>query len=571
MPRRKVVFLSVMIALSVYLGVLLFTGSVVATGPQVRTQIGILEGFTHENSDGSKVDVFLGVKYAQAGRFQKPMPYPEVTGVVKATTFGPSCWPQEVLPSRSNAAEGPEFAEDCLYLNIIKPSEKPKNPNGYPVLVYIHGGGFVRGDARDWGYKSLAEKFASKGIIVVTIQYRLGPFGFFASNTTDIPTNLGLFDQMYALFFLNQILPNFNGNPYELTVLGHSAGAAGAHALAISPQAGGLFTRIIQLSASLFSTWAIGEDVIAESLSLAERLGCPNNPKLRDCLEAKPVEAWMAAMKEVTYGRPSVAEFRFHPKLDDSFLPFSLEELSNDAPAVPILFGLTDAEWVQIVNEPYMDIRPMRVPDADRADFNKEKLLAYFDRILFKGPDDPLKPLIEEYIDSSGLETPNDYLKKASEIISDVMFNIPVINQIQHRIKSKQETYLFYETFANPDVRASDKASFGVPHGNELAYLFPAERSNEPFTKEDILVQDALIDAIVSFVKTGKPKSGNLSWPQVGSTLKHVLLTPDLKVNNEYEPARTKFWTKTLPSRLSLEALRKHLPFAQKYDTKTEL
>jgi carboxylesterase type B len=100
------------------------------------------------------------------------MPYPEVDGIMEAKTFAPACFP--VHREKMGASN---YSEDCLFLNIIRPATKSTNPNGYPVLVFVYGGGFVTGDTERYGYKSLSENFAAHGIVTVTIQYRVGPLG----------------------------------------------------------------------------------------------------------------------------------------------------------------------------------------------------------------------------------------------------------------------------------------------------------------------------------------------------------------------------------------------------------
>uniref|UniRef100_A0A914CR64 Carboxylesterase type B domain-containing protein n=1 Tax=Acrobeloides nanus TaxID=290746 RepID=A0A914CR64_9BILA len=120
-------------------------------------------------------------------------------------------------------------------MKVFENRMRSSEPNGYPVLVFIHGGGFGFGSTSKYGYEHLSQNFVSHDIVVVTLQYRLGPFGFFSTGDYILPGNTGLWDQMYALHFLHQVLPYFGADPNRITVWGHSAGAASLSGLAISP------------------------------------------------------------------------------------------------------------------------------------------------------------------------------------------------------------------------------------------------------------------------------------------------------------------------------------------------
>ena len=124
-------------------------------------------------------------------------------------------------------------------ITVILKIFQSEDPAGYPVAVWIHGGGFCFGSAEPYGYKVLSDNFVSRGIIVVSIQYRLGAFGFFSTGDHVAPGNLGLWDQRQALVFLHEVLPAFNGNKKKITVWGHSAGGTSTSLLTGSPHSRG--------------------------------------------------------------------------------------------------------------------------------------------------------------------------------------------------------------------------------------------------------------------------------------------------------------------------------------------
>ncbi|KAE9547166.1 hypothetical protein FO519_009621 [Halicephalobus sp. NKZ332] len=202
--------------------------------PKFKTPYGEVEGFYYNTDNGKRTQVFLGVPFAQAERFEKPKPYPKWSGIRPAKEFSKGCVPIHL-------SLGTDISEDCLYINVIKPEEDPETLLGYPVLVFIHGGGFIGGSSNKYGYESFADHFASERILVISVQYRTGFLGFLSTGEENLPGNLGLWDLAFALRFIRNLLPELNGDPDYITVFGQSAGSAAAHALSISPHTSGNF------------------------------------------------------------------------------------------------------------------------------------------------------------------------------------------------------------------------------------------------------------------------------------------------------------------------------------------
>lgn len=189
----------------------------------------------------AKVDEFLGIQYARAERFQAPIDIEKYSQIVEARSFGPQS-PQvpgfmdEILKTKDLPT-----SEECLYLNIWKPSEI-KSP--LPVLLWIHGGAYTNGTAATSWYHG-ANLVQLGEVIVVSINYRLGPFGFIGSN------NLGLFDQMSALRWVNRNIESFGGDSANVTIFGESAGGSSVVALTASPLTKGLLKKAWAMSPSL--------------------------------------------------------------------------------------------------------------------------------------------------------------------------------------------------------------------------------------------------------------------------------------------------------------------------------
>uniref|UniRef100_A0A915E7P9 Carboxylesterase type B domain-containing protein n=1 Tax=Ditylenchus dipsaci TaxID=166011 RepID=A0A915E7P9_9BILA len=244
-----------------------------------NTNYGKLKGFVAENLvDGliTKANVFLGIPFAKPPiaelRFEKPIAPNKWKDIQNASAFSPACFPHHSKEFRNGQASS--HSEDCLYLNVIAPHSKSPEPNGYPVLVFIHGGAFAIGSAVEFGWESFADLFVSQDLVVVTIQYRLGPLGFAASGDESFPGNLGLWDARMAMKYVNENIHHFGGDPKRVTAWGHSAGSAIVDGLSLSTHSQDLFAQSIQMSGAVFGEWTTSNRVIQESDKLAAALNC---------------------------------------------------------------------------------------------------------------------------------------------------------------------------------------------------------------------------------------------------------------------------------------------------------
>src|SRR3984885_6148143 len=213
-----------------------------SSGPVVNTAGGLVRG-----TSSSGVSTFLGLPYAAPPvgdlRWRPPAPAAGWRGIRDATQFGPSCPQAQVgnplLPPGT-------ISEDCLYLNVYAPAVGSDDQGGRPVLVWIHGGGLVQDGARDYD----GSKLAADGVVVVTINYRLGALGFLAhpalaSRPGGSAGNYGLMDQQAALRWVQRNIARFGGDPRNVTIAGQSAGGLSVLAQLVSPGARGLFQRAI--------------------------------------------------------------------------------------------------------------------------------------------------------------------------------------------------------------------------------------------------------------------------------------------------------------------------------------
>jgi para-nitrobenzyl esterase len=260
----------------------LLLGQLATENPQAATADGIVQGISH-----SGISIFEGIPYAQPPvgdlRWREPQPVTDWTGIRKADHFGPN--PMQ-HPARDMVFRSQGMSEDCLYLNVWTPAKSPAAR--LPVLVYFYGGGFVSGDGSESRYDG--ESMARRGIVALTVNYRLGVFGFFAHPALSKESpyhgsgNYGLLDQEAALRWVRQNIAAFGGDPGRVTIAGESAGSISVSSLMASPLSKGLFIRAIGESGGCFApTYAPIPlaDAEAQGVKLAATLGATTLAALR--------------------------------------------------------------------------------------------------------------------------------------------------------------------------------------------------------------------------------------------------------------------------------------------------
>lgn len=317
----------------------------VQDGPGVRTRNGLLRGTV---KDG--VAAFLGIPYAQAPvgalRFRAPEPAEPWEGVREATAFGPTAPKHPYAPPLDALLPDPEVAgDDCLNLNVwapwsaAGPDDGVPGDGGRPVMVWIHGGSLVHGSSAVPVYDGTA--FARDGVVLVSVNYRLGVEGF--GVFPDAPANLGLRDQIAALAWVRENITAFGGDPERVTVFGESAGAISIAALLASPLAKGLFRRAV-LQSGAPSARSI--DVARRTTeALAARLKVPATA---EAFARVDPERLLAAQSAVTgKGNPVLGSHAFHIAVDGDVLPDHPGDLLADGASadVELLMGTNTDEY----------------------------------------------------------------------------------------------------------------------------------------------------------------------------------------------------------------------------------
>ncbi|GMR31151.1 hypothetical protein PMAYCL1PPCAC_01346 [Pristionchus mayeri] len=567
----------------------------------VQTPFGEVEGFEHLTEKGIATEEFLGIRYGKSTsgsrRFQKPeMVEAWAPERISAKEFGPSC--DSFTPARE---PGTIFSEDCLFLNVITPKHRERdilNAN-LPVFFYIHGGFYEVGSSTYSGYERLAEKFATEGIVVVTINYRLGPFGFLSLGDSSAPGNMGLWDQTLALEFVQQIIPSFGGDPSRITVGGHSAGSASASALQFSPYSSYYFSQAILISGSSLAEFAQSEMVVEESKKLLISLDCPVAPteEALDCLRRFAPDEIIEAVEKIGSSRRHPNVVKFNPRIDGDFFPLPIQQLALAAHMKRTLLGSTDQESalfeapgvhylaskrescgmqytlrisqeITVMNEEMGWIAAIALTKEEQKTFSRRDLVDFIEKVVVTDEEHKefagafRKLLVDFYAgeDDSGKDSAF-YVQRYSDLNSDLQFLIPMYQEIQLKIALGWPSYLYILQHETKSFPREGSAVQGTYHGDELEH-FLNHRVMHPLKenkKEDFKFGTNFVSSMVNFIKTGDPSSPSLSWRQVTKTwpFQHASITTNITLKKEgYRANAAQLWLESVPQAVSGELLR---------------
>lgn len=469
----------------------------VMSSPEARVAQGVLVG-DRTMAGTQSLEVFRGVPYAAAPtgshRWREPQPVAPWAGKREAKRFAPRCMQMDV-PGTTFRSAG--MNEDCLYLNVWAPAAREAGGK-LPVLVYFHGGGFAFGDGSEPRYDG--SHLAARGMIVVTVNYRLGAFGFMMhpeasrESTTGAVGNYGLLDQQAALRWVRENIAGFGGDATQVTIGGETAGAMAVSAHMAAPSSRGLFARAIGESGGAFTPNGFWRRDKAERVaeSLAGRLKAPSLEAMR----AMPAEQVQQAMG--TYQQPQPF---FWPTIDGRFLtdaPAAIFEAGGQAP-VPLLVGSNSQEsHFRNVSGPF-EPTPGNWAVILEAVFGKDVAEA---RPFYPGNDSA------------------QVVQSASTLANDLTFSHSAWRWMDlHRRTGRAPVY-FYE-FAHrhqaaeaagdgPDA-AHRSPDTGAPHRSEIVYVFGnLDRDRQTrWTNEDRTVARTFSGYVAQFVKTGDPNGAN--------------------------------------------------------------
>jgi carboxylesterase type B len=452
----------------------------------VATDKGMVSG------TGEEVRSFKGIPYAKAPvgnlRWREPQPPDAWVGIRNGSQFGPDC----IQPKEYPELRGSGMSEDCLNLNVWTPARTTNDK--LPVLVWIYGGGFNYGSGSHPTYDG--EALAKKGIIVVTINYRLGLLGFMAhpelsaESASRSSGNYGLMDQIAALKWVKENINAFGGDSKKVTVAGQSAGAMAINALLVSEKAKGLFHQTIMQS--------VGAMRPMSTLKQAEEFGLKAGSDIKQLRETS-ADNLIALLKQINSGsREATALRNFGVIVDGNVIQRSDREAyqTGNFQKLPMIVGFTANEGGGMARS-----HPVKtVPDFKKfiaSNFKSHEQIA-----------NSVYPVIND-----------DSVKKVlADLFSDTWYLYGTRELVRFNAKFQPHTYQYYFT-------QKRNASTTIPiHGDELQYPFnnlnALHRSRiRPSNESDAATALAMADAWTRFVKTGNPNGGQLpQWPQYDPT-----------------------------------------------------
>jgi para-nitrobenzyl esterase len=460
----------------------------------VQTNAGKISGTV---SDDKRVHIFKGIPFAAPPvgvlRWKAPQPVKPWAGVKNCTAFAKS--PIQAKPNefgvytREFLIKDEPLSEDCLYLNIWTGARSPIEKR--PVMVWIYGGGFVSGGTNVPIYDG--EAMAKKGVILVSIAYRVGILGFLAHPelTNESPNhasgNYGLMDMLAALKWVQKNIAAFGGDPNNVTIAGQSAGSMSVNSLVASPLGKGLFKKAIAESGANFIPNSFGTITLKQAeqdgVKTAEKLGAASLADLRKL----PAEALLK-------------QFGGHPIVDGYVLPQSIGDIfaANKENQVPVLTG-----W-----------------NADDAFIGQLKNAADYKAAALQKYGDKADMFLKLYPGSTDEEA------AASQIAISRDQTFGAQNYTWAKVQSakgKASVYLYRFTRCLPAT--ANFVKYGAFHTGEVAYVFNNLKFlHRPFEPTDHQLAITMSSYWVNFAKTGNPNGAGLpAWPAFNNSTNLVM------------------------------------------------
>lgn len=446
--------------------------------PRVHVDAGMLEG-----SQNQSIFSFKGIPYAAAPigqlRWRAPQPVAAWKGVRAAKKMGNACIQDSKLSTTPALYPGP-ISEDCLFLNVWTPSLQANSK--LPVMVWIHGGGLVFGSSGVAGYHGAS--MAKRGTVLVSLNYRLGPLGFFShpaldAESSDNTKNFGLLDQIEALKWVQKNISAFGGDPNNITIFGESAGAESVLALYASPLARGLFHKGIAQS-----PYGIPGHTLAKARSVGIAIASATGLN-----GAQASATQLRAIPASELGKLKGAELSLAPGfiIGDRVLPVSILSTfqGKKQATLPLIIG-GNSDEASVATE--FGVNPAKLIE----NLGKSKV---FVKALY--------PKV------------NNDKELGRQVIRDALFTA-FARRISYLHSQQAPTWRYYFNYTQEKLRGKQ---IGVPHGGEIIYVFDTANVcaclNTPFSPSDKRMSKNIADSWAAFARSGSPQIQQLPvWPK---------------------------------------------------------
>ncbi|GMR61261.1 hypothetical protein PMAYCL1PPCAC_31456 [Pristionchus mayeri] len=501
----------------------------VSTDVEVDTPRGRLRGrhvdFGSNRSDFyyGEADIFLGIPYVlPPERYKKPVPncqYTDNGDTLVVQEYGPSCYQagdscmsDQIIP----------MSEDCLTLNVFTPDVYSLYK--YPVMVYIHGGALMYGCAHKFPYDGAIVNLVNRGVVVVTLQYRLSALGFFTTMTDEFPANLGMLDQVEALKWVKDQISHFGGDPYRITIFGQSAGGASVSAHTYSPLSQDLFQQAIMQSGVALTTFegSLGYDDLskhrAQELCKVSAHDFDNGKwdKMTECMNT------LDPKDLVKLDTINIIGWKL--SAGDDFMPDIPNHLAKFRNNIPVLIGSMKDEWA------YYDMQLMELGITQLDNYTRglfEFEVDVLGGFLAERKEDMTKIFEAVY---AGVGAPDDdhnlWMRAGCAALTSAGFTSFIQRDFQDYLANGNTRMWLYEmTYPKAIGRLYDLPGFpeAVFHTADLAYVWKRKKefndaiASGYINQDDYDLSDWFGETWTNFAKYGQPYM-NDDWPTIPLT-----------------------------------------------------
>lgn len=478
----------------------------------VQTSLGSIRGSVATSVSGKSYFSFRGVHYATSKRFEPSIPIKPWPGDLDATTDGLICPQPTVMTYNTNPSE------DCLTLNVYSRNLSANSR----VLVFIHGGANFAGTSASWFYG--ADYIMDHDhMVFVSINYRLGPFGFIGTGTSECPGNMGYKDQVIALRWVKEHIRDFGGDPDFVTLMGQSAGATSVNLLLVSPMARQLFHGAILMSGSAMEKIPYRKNQLDNFYRLVNHFGCNKNDTstMLSCLRDVPADQ-LANTLEVMHEFHIFPMQSWYAVIEDDF---GQERFLVEDPIVslrdgrfnrvPILTGVTSYEFTSLA---VRVLAKTTLRNELKVNFGKH---APFIFSYENGTDRSvnLTQTIRDRFKLMDIEYNRDIVERMGNVISDGNVNFGVDRfvrlaapwtQVYYYKNSYVSKYSHFPYLADVgsidrDYSALNQTYFGNAHGDDLMYLLYMPKLSRKLNQDDreMKMVHRLIKMWMNFIRSG--------------------------------------------------------------------
>lgn len=462
----------------------------------VETRSGKIEGVTQEG-----ITLFKAISFAAPPvgdlRWLPPQPVKPWAGVRKSEKFSDRALQNASMMDQLFGGTPWPQSEDCLYLNVWTPGADAKKR---PVMVWIHGGGFVLGSGSEPIYT--ADRLARRGdVVVVTVNYRLGALGYLnlkevTNGAIPATGNEGMLDQVAALQWVRDNIAGFGGDPGNVTIFGESAGGMSVGALLGMPAARGLFHKAIPQSGACHSVATKAQAVrVADAVLAATELKTADQLRAADGKTLLKAQAHLALNRVPGYSQAEIGTLPFRPAVDGVDMPeLPIEAVRKGASKnIPVMTGCTTQEWklfgamekaiTGLTDETILRRLGLVLPGVDH-----KALLTHYPEMLKELGDEPTPP--------------NMFMA----VQTDRIFSVPATRLLEAHTQNGGKAHAYIFDWRSPMARGV----FGACHALELGFVFGtynmkgAEKFSGEGPQADTLA-GLMMDAWVAFARTGNP------------------------------------------------------------------